>query len=379
MYGVIDPTSGRPATKIVISRADVSGFADDGTPLWVNHTSPYIDQSQTYGSHSQLTTLLREWVQDPVSGDWKPGMNMLDGNTSAEWTNAWGEATQATLPTLNELRAHLIATGRDDLTWEDVLNLRTRDAAGHVVDSDANTAGVQAVKTGAALLLDMNPRFDGIRFGNPLNPDSGAAFDANVQTLSDAAQQLGCTFGYDANAATIYLDIPADMMGPGSPASHLTGASALYFWVNFGDFSIKNSMAMGPSIVPVSAAVHDAVSDLLLAAVGDHYIAGDGRTNENIGLTAVHHVFHEEHNYQVRNIIDAIKAQDAREVALDEHGAYHHDVLHDWQIDTGSQDAAGNYVYANGAIAWDAEKVFQAAKMTVEMEYQHTEIGRAHV
>ncbi len=376
MYGVIDPTSGRPATKIVISRADVSGFADDGTPLWVNHTSPYIDQSQTYGSHDQLTTLLREWVQDPVSGDWKPGMNMLDGYTSTEWTNAWGEATQATLPTLNELRAHLIATGRDDLTWEDVLNLRTRDAAGHVVDSDANTGGIQAVKTGAALLLDMNPRFDGVHFGNPLNPDAGAAFDANIQTLSGAAQQLGCTFGYDANAATIYLDVPAGMMGPGSPASHLTGASALYFWVNFGDFSIKNSMAMGPSIVPVSAEVHDAVSDLLMAAVGDHYIAGDGRTNENIGLTAVHHVFHEEHNYQTRNIIEAIKAQDAREVALDEHGAYHHDVLHDWQVNTGHQDAAGNYVYANGDIAWDAEKVFQAAKMTVEMEYQHTAVDQ---
>ena len=27
-----------------------------------------------------------------------------------------------------------------------------------------------------------------------------------------------------------------------------------------------------------------------------HFIAGDGRVNENIGLTAVHHVFHSEHN-----------------------------------------------------------------------------------
>ncbi len=30
-----------------------------------------------------------------------------------------------------------------------------------------------------------------------------------------------------------------------------------------------------------------------------HYITGDGRGNENIGLTAVHHVFHSEHNRQV--------------------------------------------------------------------------------
>ena len=27
-----------------------------------------------------------------------------------------------------------------------------------------------------------------------------------------------------------------------------------------------------------------------------HFITGDGRGNENIGLTAVHHVFHAEHN-----------------------------------------------------------------------------------
>ena len=33
--------------------------------------------------------------------------------------------------------------------------------------------------------------------------------------------------------------------------------------------------------------------DELLA---EHFMAGDGRVNENIGLTAVHHVFHAEHN-----------------------------------------------------------------------------------
>ena len=38
--------------------------------------------------------------------------------------------------------------------------------------------------------------------------------------------------------------------------------------------------------------------DELLA---EHFMAGDGRVNENIGLTAVHHVFHAEHNRLVEH------------------------------------------------------------------------------
>ncbi len=39
-----------------------------------------------------------------------------------------------------------------------------------------------------------------------------------------------------------------------------------------------------------------------------HYIAGDGRANENIGLTAVHHVFHSEHNRLVQQSKQTILA-----------------------------------------------------------------------
>ena len=40
-----------------------------------------------------------------------------------------------------------------------------------------------------------------------------------------------------------------------------------------------------------------------------HYITGDGRGNENIGLTAVHHVFHAEHNRLVGHLKDVILAE----------------------------------------------------------------------
>ena len=37
-----------------------------------------------------------------------------------------------------------------------------------------------------------------------------------------------------------------------------------------------------------------------------HYIAGDGRVNENIGLTTVHSIFHSEHNRLVDQAMDTI-------------------------------------------------------------------------
>lgn len=458
MYGVIDPTSGMPATKIVISRANISGFTADGTPQWDNHTSPFIDQSQTYGSTGEVTNLLREWVLDPVTGNYKMGMRLLDGNQTVAWTNAWGETTTATLPTLNELRRAVIDTGRDALTWDDVLELRMRDEQGKLIDFNPSTSGVQTKGSGEPLLLDMNPVFDGKHLFDSLNPDAASKLTQDIALLHDSIAngplgQMGYEFGYgnvDGNgtvsttelgdASTIYLKIPADGMGPGSPAMTLSGASALYFWVNFSDFSIKTSMqAGGITIGDVSDDIHSAVSDILLASVGNHYIAGDGRVNENIGLTAVHHVFHEEHNFQINNIIRSLYDLDRREVALDMNGSYGHDVLKDWQVSisaTGQPSSAhvvvvdghyeagadavlainengdyyvtgrafdatvryvtvkgsdlivengqvinacaatGSCTYANGYVSWNEESLFNAAKMTVEMEYQHTAVDQ---
>ena len=38
-----------------------------------------------------------------------------------------------------------------------------------------------------------------------------------------------------------------------------------------------------------------------------HFIAGDGRVNENIGLTTVHHIFHSEHNRLVGESTECLK------------------------------------------------------------------------
>ena len=77
-----------------------------------------------------------------------------------------------------------------------------------------------------------------------------------------------------------------------------------------------------------------------------HFIGGDGRVNENIGLTAVHHVFHSEHNRLMADIDSIINTTEtAANIA-------------DWHNSTGS--------------AWEyGERLFQAARFVTEMEYQH--------
>jgi Ca2+-binding RTX toxin-like protein len=369
LYGMLGP-DGRPVHEITINRATVATMEANG-PEYVNHTSPFIDQSQTYGSHEQLTNLLREWVKDPATGQYHAGMNLFDGQTlETAWIKPDGTSTHNTLPTLDELRAHVQATGRDALTWEDVNDLRNRDANGHVI----------AGTSGSALLLDMNPRFDAGHMAGFYDKNGNGAQDAGEASYGTSAQAAAVTaaistidtyvranFGtnshFGIDATTHKLTLYMENLPPGSPAGTphtLDGANALYPFVNFADFSITSPA--GP--------LHNAVGEILMASVGDHYVAGDGRVNENFGLTSIHHVFHEEHNYQIQNIIDALHRQDIVS------GDPTHANLHGFQVNTGHMNAAGDYINTDGSIAWDQDKMFNGAKLVVEMEYQHAAVDQ---
>lgn len=308
------------------------GTADDehgamakptGPASYTDHTSPYIDQNQTYGSDAQITNLLREWVRDPNTGQFRPGAEMFDGHqvkaySSGTFDDAGAGLSTRTVPTLDELRAHLLATGRDDLTWDDVNNYRARDEHGRVIDTNGAAAGGY-VYTGQAVLLDMNPDFALVNWSNPIIAAGG-----------------------------------------------ITAGNWMSF-VNFANFTIKDTVGG----VPVTAAQYAAVGEALMEAVGHHYVAGDGRANENFGLTALHHVFHENHNVQLANLEKAILAKGT----LDER--------HGLQLAVGDghggtyTDAAGNYTLADRTtVSWDPEKMFQAAKLVNEMEYQHVAIDQ---
>ena len=355
LYGAPGPQG--PVTSITVTRATIAGTDANGDPNYVNHTSPFIDQSQTYGSDDQITQVLRKWVSTDGNQTYHAGLELFDGATLVDaWTRKWpdgsalaalypnGQPVHDTLPTLNELRQHVLDTGRAALNWADVLDFRNRDAHGQLVDSDGNPGnGVQTSGSGHALILDMNPHFDAAHVPA-----------AHLTALNNALTAAGfppiATLSYGA------------LIGSGliNPATNLINTSLPAF--------------MGGGAI--SQAIQAAVNDVMLNSVGDHYIAGDGRVNENFGLTSIHHVFHEEHNYQVENLKSWIYQHDTANSPADHAG------LHEWQVNTGTQDAQGNYIYANGAgaaddvIAWDADKMFNATKLLVEMEYQHAAVDQ---
>jgi Ca2+-binding RTX toxin-like protein len=101
-----------------------------------------------------------------------------------------------------------------------------------------------------------------------------------------------------------------------------------------------------------------------------HYIGGDGRANENIALTAVHHVFHSEHNRQVALMKDILLA-DARAI-LQETGDIlaATEFLNEWLA--APLGAAFDLGAATvNSLAWNGERMFQSAKFVTEMQYQH--------
>ena len=89
-----------------------------------------------------------------------------------------------------------------------------------------------------------------------------------------------------------------------------------------------------------------------------HFIAGDGRVNENIGLTTVHHVFHAEHNRLVQHIKD-VAAGDAQRRQLLE------------PVAARPVAAMPTPRRELDALEWNGERLFQAAKFGTEMQYQH--------
>jgi Ca2+-binding RTX toxin-like protein len=267
------------------------------TPL--NLTTPFVDQNQTYSSVASKQLFLREY-------------KMVDGKPVSTGHLLEGAKGIATWAEVKEQARDLLGI---DLTDEYVgtVPLFLMDAYGEFV---RGPNGFPQVRTA-----------NGWVEGNPDAPISLAnAVLTNHAFLDDIAHNaVPGLVDHDRNPATPDVMKTADVDTVANNAIPLNA---------FGQ-----------------ATTYD--NELLDA----HFVTGDGRGNENIGLTAVHHIFHSEHN----RIVEQVKAQ---AIAAAESGNFA--FLNEWlatDVTALPSDPA--------TLNWDGERLFQAARFTTEMQYQH--------
>ena len=269
----------------------------------VNTTTSFVDQNQTYTSHPSHQVFLRQYVLTP-DGPAATGKLIEGANGGmANWAEVKAQA------------ATVLGILLTDLDVGKVPLLRTDPYGNFIPGAD----GFPQLITGLGLDGVPNTGDDIVVEGDPLapvDPTAVGAIRTNHAFLADIAH-TAVPDGLEDGDTEIGGNIPED-------------------------------------------GVYD---DELLDA---HFIAGDGRANENIGLTAVHHVFHAEHNRLVEHTQSAVVA-DANAMLAD--GASQAEAvafLNEWLVVDVTEvppSAAG--------LVWDGERLFQAAKFGTEMQYQH--------
>jgi len=268
----------------------------DGFRSAKNTDTPFVDQSQTYTSHSSHQVFTREYI--------------LNVNGRPVATGRFLEQADGGLP-----------------TW-DIVKRRAADRLGlQLVDTDVNNIPEILADQygnfipGQARGLPQYVTATGLVEGDLANPVAAPSnvLHTNMAFLNDIAHSAAPTFVPNSNPPVLFPD---------------------------------EDTAVGSSLATTSPA--GSYDDELL---GQHFICGDGRCNENIALTAVHQVFHAEHNRLVDYFINPTDGVLTRP----ENAA----LLADFR-DVRPELGAG----PNRTFTFE-ERLFQAARFVTEMQYQH--------
>ncbi|MFZ4718849.1 MAG: peroxidase family protein [Ilumatobacteraceae bacterium] len=258
-----------------------------------NQTSSWIDQSQTYASHPSHQVFLREYVLG------------VDGKPVA--TGRLIEGPGGGMGTWDPIKAQARNILGIELTDTDVFNVP-------LVLTDPYGNFIPGVNGFPQLVLDNELLREGVLPQGAVT--TGVSTVGTAKTghafLDDIAHHATPgTWNHDNNPATPRVPQTPDT-DPGTTDDGLPGT----------------------------------YDDEMLGA---HFIAGDGRVNENIGLTAVHHVFHSEHNRLAEEIDEKITLLLDGVTAADRTA---------W-LNVGPDTFSYN------------ERLFQAARFVTEMQYQH--------
>ncbi len=272
----------------------------DGVPQHENTTTSWIDQNQTYTSHASHQVFLREYVR--VGSTTMATGRLLDGEV------AHGSVDHA-IGNWGEVKAQALTMLGIVLTDFDVHNvpLLLTDQYGKFIPG-ANGYAQVATTTGFV---------EGTAAGLALPANTVRTNHAFLNDIAHHAAPGTWDHDHDPTTAKIAQVADAD---PG-----------------VGDDN--------------DAGTYD---DEMLNA---HFVTGDGRGNENIALTAVHSIFHSEHNRLVE--VNKQTILESNDLAF----------INEWlAVDVTAVPATPAEI---AALVWDGERLFQAARFTTEMQYQH--------
>ncbi len=318
-----------------------------------NTTTPFVDQNQTYTSHSSHQVFLREYAfsvdsndLDTVNDSFAVSTGRLLNGVNGGIAN-WGEVKAQAADKLGLILS--------DFDVHDVPLLAT-DAYGRFIPGANGFAQVSVTFQE----MTVNPLY------NP-NPAAGPLFDPR-QFVPTGAGITRLIEGTDTGLDLSNVPVPGDIV-PGAIGNFIqvnvnhTGHAFLNDIARHAAPSQYDSNHDGRPDTNQTADTDPGVGDDHNVTTYDdemlnaHFVTGDGRGNENIGLTAVHTIFHSEHN----RLVEANKAT----ILATGDKAF----INQWLV---ADLGAGDPIPASPAgLVWDGERLFQAARFVTEMQYQH--------
>jgi Ca2+-binding RTX toxin-like protein len=312
------------------------GTADDVRAA-VNNDTPWVDQSQSYGSTGTQDVFLREFVPgDSATAAFGPSnpAAVTDGNL------LHGIVDDDPLPCQKPSPFECYndgPAGADSLSTWAAVRQQAHDVLGlRLEDRDVNNIPMIATDPYGKYI----PGPHGL-------PQYVTTSGQLVEGRLDDPSTPGTDETVPVPANVVHLGIPfiADKAVNSDPAMQDTN----------GDGQ--------PDTIPVPDPDSDVQTDFTKQVPGtyddellaDHFVCGDPRCNENIALSTMHLVFHSEHN----NLVNQIK-----QVLQGDTSPSGVQALHDWMTpDPALGNGTGGYDFG--------ERLFQAARFINEMEYQH--------
>ncbi|WP_159081514.1 peroxidase family protein [Nocardioides sediminis] len=268
-----------------------------------NQTTPFIDQNQTYTSHPSHQVFLREYELRDHDGD--AGTPDVPVDT--------GRLLDGTLP----------GGGTGGLaTWADVKR-QAREVLGIQLGSNLAPGEEPTEDNNDFPDVTNVPQVDVDPYGNFIPGENGFP----VLQMADGTEVEG---------------------DPTSPIST--------------DGSARTNHAFLDDIAHGATPARNDLSGYDNVTLDEHFVTGDGRGNENIGLTSVHHVFHSEHNRMaqaIEDILDKPENEQLKLAFMGEQNTYKE--LLGQPLPDGPE--ADDWTYE--------QRLFQAARFPTEMQYQH--------